>query len=292
MIDKLIKKLHLNPDDQDKGKGSITLKSKKGIGFVLGKKDDKDSWVANMPKVIGVNPGWNYTWGAHSPGDIQPPSIEFLPMIWGYWGIEGLQKSIAAVKDLNPRLLLAFNEPDHTDQSNLPVETVVKVWHHLEAAEIPLVSPSCANPLGPWMEEFMEEVNRKNLRVDVIGVHSYGGANADSFKKMLQTVHEKYKRPVIITEFAVADWKAKSVDENKFSTAQVLAFMKNVLPWLEEQDWVIGYAWYPFPIESRAGACSALFHKDGTLTECGLYYSEFNAIRISSQATGAGIAEF
>jgi len=97
---------------------------------------------------------------------------------------------------------------------------------------------------------------------------------------------------LIITEFAVADWKAKHVNENKFTAAQVLAFMKSVLPWLEAQDWIIGYAWYPFPIDSAAGTCSALFHKDGTLTDLGLYYSEFNAAATSIQANGAGVAEF
>ena len=185
---------------------------------------------ANMPKVIGLKPAWNYTWAAQTPRELQPSHIDFLPMIWGYYGIDGLNKSLESIKDQNPTLLLGFNEPDHTDQSNLPVDKVVKVWPRLESTGIPLVSPSCANPLGPWMEEFMKEVAEKNLRVDVIGVHDYGGGNPEQFKKMLQTVHHKYKRPILITEFAVADWKAKQVEDNRFKPAHVLAFMKAVLP--------------------------------------------------------------
>jgi hypothetical protein len=77
---------------------------------------------------------------------------------------------------------------------------------------------------------------------------------------------------LLITEFAPADWKAATVQGNRHSPAKVLAFMKEVLPWMEAQDWIAGYAWFSFYIDAKQGTSSALFDKDGNLTACGKYY--------------------
>ncbi|MDX1682717.1 MAG: glycosyl hydrolase, partial [Phycisphaeraceae bacterium] len=126
---------------------------------------------------------------------------------------------------------------------------------------------------GTWMRDFMAEVGKRDLRVDTIGVHWYGGTSARHFKERMRKIYETYgERPLMITEFAPADWRAKSVEKNRHSPAKVLAFMKEVLPWMERQDWIAGYAWFPFPIDRPQGASSALFFPDGTLTACGRFY--------------------
>ena len=48
--------------------------------------------------------------------------------------------------------------------------------------------------------------------------------------------------------------------------------MKQALPWMEEQDCIAGYAWFPFDINCPVGNSSALFDKNGNLTACGRYY--------------------
>lgn len=48
--------------------------------------------------------------------------------------------------------------------------------------------------------------------------------------------------------------------------------MKEALPWMEEQEWIAGDAWFSFPIDSKPGASSALETLDGKLTACGRYY--------------------
>ena len=93
----------------------------------------------------------------------------------------------------------------------------------------------------------------------------------------METVYEMYQKPIIVTEFAPADWHAKTTEENCHNPQEVLEFMKVVLPWLESQSWIIGYAWFPFAVDSPAGCCSALYGKDGKLTECGQYYSQFRS---------------
>jgi hypothetical protein len=48
--------------------------------------------------------------------------------------------------------------------------------------------------------------------------------------------------------------------------------MKEVLPWLEKQDWVAGYAWFSFEHNESFGHTSSLFDKSGDLTALGRYY--------------------
>jgi hypothetical protein len=185
--------------------------------------------------------------------------------------------------------VLCFNEPDKEDQSNMDPESCLEYWPQLEKLGVPLCSPSCANPLGSkearectqgvsgcWMKDFMAKAAERGYRVDYIGVHWYGHPSADGFKKHMREIYEAYgsKRPLIITEFAPADWKArnKSPEDNRFTQEQILKFMKVVLPWLEEQPWIAGYAWFPWKHDSPVGACSALFDAENYLTAVGRYY--------------------
>ena len=255
----------------------IQLQGKKGIGYTLRAIGEQGSWVENLPKIIELRVSWNYSWGSNSIL-FQPQFIEFLPMIWGFYGVEqALQVEVQRVKELqNPPLLLAFNEPDHEDQSNLSVEQALSVWHILESSNFPLVSPSCANPLGEWMKDFMEESSKRNYRVDVVGVHDYGGTNPRAFQTTMKTIYELYQKPILITEFAPADWHATTPEENCHSPHDVLEFMKVVLPWMESQSWIIGYAWFPFSFDSPVGTCSALYGKNGKLTDCGKFYALFD----------------
>jgi hypothetical protein len=120
----------------------------------------------------------------------------------------------------------------------------------------------------------MHEVDQHGYRVDYIGTHWYGGTNVKAFQDKMRRIYEKYgKRPLLITEFAPADWKARSTDANRHKPARVLTFMKEALPWLEKQDWIAGYAWFSFNIDSPQGTSSALFDKNGDLTPCGRYYA-------------------
>merc|ERR1712157_700687 len=82
-------------------------------------------------------------------------------------------------------------------------------------------------------------------------------------------------RPIVITEFAVADWEASTAEQN-------MAFMVEILPWLEQTEWILSYAWYSFETDSAAGWPSALVKSgssnDGgvvNLTPLGQYYSDF-----------------
>jgi hypothetical protein len=255
------------------------LPGKKGIAFTLREEGEMGSWVENIPKVVALNPYWNYSWGSKRV-EAQPDNIEFVPMLWGAWGETGFIERI--VSDIYPQIesgqakrVLGFNEPDFKAQANLPVQDAVSYWHILEDIGIPLASPSAAKATGTWMLDFMEEAEANCLRMEYIAVHWYGAANAREFMNQMRVAYKLYgsRRPLLITEFAPADWSAKAPEDNKWSQARVLAFMKEVLPWLEEQNMVAGYAWFPFEQTNAAGSSSALFNLNGNLTALGQFYA-------------------
>lgn len=269
----------------------LKLSGKKGACFTLRKNGNKNGGTVdeNMPKVKALNPSWNYSWGTERVGE-QPGVIEFVPMVWGGLGVKALEKRLAAdvvpgIKSGKIKRLLGFNEPDKEDQSNMPYTKALELWPTFEKLGIPLCSPACANPEGvnddsvqgvpgTWMRDFMKEADKKGYRVDYIGVHWYGGTDAAGFKAKMKKIYEKYgKRPLLITEFAPADWKTGGdITKHKHKPEAVLKFMKEVLPWMEEQEWIAGYSWFSFNIDSPQGTSSALFDKEGNLTACGRFY--------------------
>lgn len=257
----------------------LELPGKKGACFTLRESGARAGGTVdeNMPRVKALNVSWNYSWGIERV-DAQPSDIEFVPMIWGGGNEDRLENLI---KDMRSDIfrgkvkrLLGFNEPDGEKQANMTVERALELWPILERAGVPLASPGAVHADREWMLKFMEGVRDKDLRVDYIAVHSYGGTSAGHFKKKLRRIYELHdKRPLLITEFAVADWKTGGdISKNRHSPAEVLAFMQEVLPWMEKQDWILGYAWFSFNIDSPHGYSSALFDQQGRLTPLGRYY--------------------
>lgn len=255
------------------------------------------TWDKNLPRLAQLDPYWNYSWGADwvSRQD-EIMKSEFVPMIWGApASAESLKQTLREkvaprVREGRVKRILGFNEPDKEDQAGMPYMQAVELWPLFMELGIPLCSPACANPEGiddettqgvpgTWMRDFMREADRRGYRVDYTGVHWYGGCNAEAFKAKLRRIHEKYgRRPLLITEFAPAEWRTQGdFLKNRHTPEKVLAFAKEVLPWMERQDWIAGYAWFSFGIHQPQGYTSALFKDDGTLTALGRYYASITS---------------
>jgi hypothetical protein len=243
---------------------------KKGFCCVI--KDDHE-WLRRIQL---LKAHWFYSWGATKPDDT-PEGVEFAPMIWGKPGqkTEEVLETIKAQGQTGEvKALMGFNEPDQHDQSNLTVEEALDAWSNLMEAGLPLTSPGCVHPDRQWMIDFMRGVEERNLRVDYVCVHSYGGPSAAALLDRLRRVYEMFERPLWITEFAVGDWEAKTVQQNRHSPEKIADFMREVLPMLDEAEFVDRYAWFSANQDYPALGNSALFDDEGDLTPLGELYRE------------------
>jgi hypothetical protein len=242
--------------------------SKKGIGMGGGAESRK--------KIESLNLGWHYNWTPIWQGR-KLKDTPFVPMIWGdnEWSTSAL-KDLRVVKskgDANP--LLGLNEPDGKDQANMSVEEALAFWPQLEKTNRRLGSPATVHPDNEWMKSFIKGADEKGYRVDFICVHWYGQNDPGKFIERLEAIHKLYDKPIWITEFAIADWSAKSSEDIKHSPEDVLRFMKELLPKLERLDCVERYAWFHAPPDHPQLGSSALFDKQGELTELGEFYASF-----------------
>ncbi len=240
---------------------------KKGASFTSGGKD----WSY---KTSDLKAHWMYSWG-RLPQEEMPANVEFVPMFWGKGSVK--DENLAAVKqyidDGSVKYVLGFNEPDGAKQANMSVDEAISLWPQLETLGVPLGSPATVDPLNGWMDEFMRRVDELGLRVDFIAVHNYGGPNALSLINKLKNTYNAYNRPIWITEFAVGDWSATSPENNRHSDQEVQDFMKEILPALDQIDYIHRYCWFPSNLESAALTSSALFDGESNLTQLGNIYA-------------------
>jgi lysophospholipase L1-like esterase len=234
--------------------------TKKGIGVW-------NELLANDP-IRAVHASWYYNWSPE-PVPRTPTGVEFVPMLWG-WSPGEQARNLAKLKESGAKHFLGFNEPDGTDQANITPETAIAAWPHLVKAGLPIGSPAAVHAEGPWMQTFMNGVNKANLPVDFITVHWYYLPDVDGFLGYLKKVHDLYKKPIWITEFACVDWDKKPGQPGRFTSTDVAKFVRAVLPKLDKLPWIHRYAWF-----SADGpyAESNLFNPDGSLTEVGKAYA-------------------
>lgn len=243
---------------------SLKTNRKKGLGITT----KTDQW---RKKVVNVNARWFYSWGSQIPPEI-PSEIEFVPMIFGKMPDENILKTAELARENRMAQMLGFNEPDQKHQSNIKVDQALEAWPALMKTGLRLGSPGCVHPDQEWMKTFMREVERRDLRVDFVCVHSYGGLNVGAFVKQMEQVYKLFGRPIWITEFAVGDWQAKTRAEHRYKPDQIVRFMRELLPRLNEMKIIERYAWFPAKPDNRALGSSALFNTDGSLTEVGETY--------------------
>ena len=214
---------------------------------------------------------WFYNWNRTLPENI-PAGVEFIPMVWNGKPGESYIELGKQLRQAGCKELLGFNEPDQAKQGNMTVEETLALWPKLMETGLRLGSPGCVHPDKDWMKAFMKGVEERQLRVDFVAAHSYGGPNADSLVKRLTAVYEMFGRPIWITEFGVGDWQAKTRAENRYRPEQIVEFVQKLLPQLDACPFVERYAWFPAkPDSAPLGPC-ALFNDDGTLTPVGEAY--------------------
>lgn len=116
-----------------------------------------------------------YNW---SPNPTQNANaVEFVPMQWNHVGIDDLPGKASSAK---ASTVIAFNEPELPDQSNMPVDLAVKEWirciEPMRKSGIRCGSPGISSaPQGVgWLKDFVRAIRAAGSDVDFYCIHWYG----------------------------------------------------------------------------------------------------------------------
>ncbi len=226
--------------------------NKKGAG------QTHNSYIAKL------NAGWFYDWHSNNAG---LPAPEYVIMAKGADKADYQQPVIDSyIANSKVSHLLAFNEPDVKAAHPLtPPEEAITMYRNLLQTGLRLGSP-VSGQFGPdstnWLSKFMQMADAQNLRIDFIALHWYDWvywrANKiaepdvqgifERFKTYVTAAHNRYKRPLWITEF----------NSNRNTTEKThVEFMKLAIPWLDAQPYVERYAYF-FPPKVQSESANVL----------------------------------
>ncbi len=239
--------------------------TKKGVG--TWRYDGVDRALASAPV------SWFYTWKPDLAGCAQPAVAEFVPMAWGAGDVAG---AAAATGDT----LLGFNEPDIAEQAALTVEQALDLWPQLDRAGRRLGSPAPSAQgaaEGGWLDRFLTGAQQRGHRVDFVALHWYGtdftdpAAATTELSRFLTTAHERYGKPIWLTEYALADFSG-GVEQARYpSSAEQAAFAAASLPVLDRLPFVERYAWFALS-DTGSSFRTGLYDADGEPTRVGQAY--------------------
>ncbi|MGE9269893.1 MAG: glycosyl hydrolase, partial [Verrucomicrobiales bacterium] len=191
------------------------------------KPSTKKGWAGGnraYHETFGVS--WYYNW---TPNRSSSPA-EFVPMIKGKWNVN--DKTFQKIKGY-PEIcaLLGYNEPERKKQGNLPLDHAIKLWPKVmqlaqeKGIRLGSPAPSSDHEGIQYLEKFMDEVEKRDLHVDFIAAHWYGGRDIDAFERFIERLDKRYDRPIWLTEFN--GWSGPE-DEN-------YKFLKDALKFLEKE---------------------------------------------------------
>ena len=215
-----------------------------------------------------LNSSWCYTWGV---GYDMGMDCECVP----HHIHETYPSPTALGKATFSPHMKTNNEPanSHDDQP-ATVEQVLANWEELMATGMRLCSPSYHDGGTSWLRNFLNEIDKRGWRCDIVDLHCYW---TESHFNDLQKWYNDFHRPIWISEFlwgsswgkagifAVADNRDSYSVENQQKNYDGL---KPILDKLNKWPYVERYSYW-----NHERNCSKLF-SGGNLSIAGKYYAE------------------
>lgn len=211
-----------------------------------------------------VNGTWSYSWSADQNSSA---GVEYVPIRqnggWPGWSEISGKQYVTHV--------LGFNEPDHTEQSNLTVVQALAQWPDMMRTGLRIGSPAVTN--NTWIYQFMDSCKARNYRVDFVAYHAYwGGKSPANWYNDLKAIHERTGRPLWITEWnnganwTTEWWPTSDHSLSAANAAKQLADLKGILTVLDTAHFIERYSIYNWVQD-----CRAMILAD-TLTPAGKFY--------------------
>lgn len=258
---------------------------------------------ADFGKLTNLNVGWTYNWSIDYTGT-NNTSLEYVPQIWGPGAVTAsTMNTIALGKAAGKfKALLAFNEPDLYEQSNMTVESAIALWPTLLNAGLRLGSPNVALSAETyaygqtWLENFMNAAATNGYHVDFLAVHYYPDFMhpnaADNLRVSLTNLYDKYHKPIWITELGAINVGQLSASP---TVAGAQKFMTEAVAMLETLPFVERYAWFDDNCSNDPGCgYTTLYDANDNLTALGSAYKSLVKTPLfrfgwTATATPAGI---
>ena len=255
--------------------------SKKGLGSGM------------SSRVQAMKASWCYNWGMGT-NDYLDAGIEYVPMRHNRsW------PNFSNLSDCgNFSNILAYNEPERSDQGNISVSQALSQWSMFEQAsfdfDCAIGSPAVAGVSGAsigWITNFMSQVDSMGRQVDFMAFHQYPPPTGSHLLNTAQWYYDTYGRDVWITEFNAADWSAP----NNYTHEQSYTWMIEMLYRMESAPHIARYAIFPWSAASQANKgsqaeASYVFestvsegatNSTSILTPLGKLYAEYRSVDIN-----------
>jgi len=197
--------------------------------------------------LLGKAACWFYNWDSGVSDAVNTATvannIAYVPMAWnGSFNADKIRATKAAHPEC--QYILAFNEPNLTDQANMTPEQAAQYWPALKSLatelNMKLISPAMnygtlsgySDPIV-WLDEFFTLVPVSDI--DGIAVHCYMG-NASALAWYIGRF-KKYNKPIWLTEFCAWETTIKSATDQ-------MKYMSDAINYLECEPAVYRYAWF------------------------------------------------
>ena len=220
---------------------------------------------------------WLYNWEMWKPQGF-PSKLEYVPQVRTTKEVGQINQFLDPLHAAGQlHHFVGFNEPDMASQANLSASSGASLWKQNilplknKYGNVSLCSPAISN--GPhgiqWLKDFFKELGGIDAaKVDVIVIHYYS-LDVNHFKQYVNEVHDTFKKPIWITEFACTAFDAA----HPVNETQVMNFMKEALKFLDGAAFVARYAWFGAmkSLPDAVGHANAI-ENNGQLTNIGKLY--------------------
>ncbi|GFZ49514.1 hypothetical protein JCM24511_07634 [Saitozyma sp. JCM 24511] len=176
----------------------------------------------------------------------------FIPMLWGCNATytdpfqSAVDSNFSNAMLTSDRVVLGFNEPDITGQSDCSPSDAASAWKtYLEPLRSkgyrvgsPAVSSGTAGK--EWLEDWFEACGG-GCNPNFIALHWYD-IDAGDFIDHVKDYYQTWNKSLWVTEFAVQNFTGTGATQATLS--QINQFMDVVVAWMETVEYVERYFWF------------------------------------------------